>query len=165
MNEVLLSADPKWKLSAVQKFRSYYSHAPMFSVAQDLFEHHILTNHAKLLDLNLAALLEIGSNLGLDPGKVKRSSEFSVDSISSERLCKLVKAVGGDSYLHGQGGLNYQDDSMFLSNGIQLIPQHFTQSAYLQRPGRDFLPGLSVLDAIANIGLSNTAKLLRGNEE
>jgi hypothetical protein len=165
MNEVLLSTDPKWKLSAVQKFRSYYSNAPMFSVAQDLFEHHILTNHARLVDLNLAALLEIGYNLGLDLGKVRKSSEFSVDSVSNERLCTLVKAVGGDSYLHGQGSLNYQDDSMFLSNGIQLIPQRFTQRPYLQRRGTDFLPGLSVLDAIANVGLTSTAKLLRGAEE
>jgi hypothetical protein len=165
LNEVLLSTDPKWKRSAVQKFRSYYSSAPMLSVAQDLFEPHILTNHANLIDLNLAALLEIGSKLGLDLSKVKKSSEFSVDSASTERLCKLVKAVDGDSYLHGQGGLNYQEDSMFLSNGIQLIPQRFTQSAYGQGKRGDFLPGLSALDAIANVGLTSTAKLLGGSQD
>jgi len=160
LNEIFLSPDPQWRESAVQRFRSYYSASPMFSVAQSIFEPQVLKEHSKLVDLNVDALLEIGTRLGLDTSKIRRSSEFSVESVATDRLCKLVKAVDGDSYLHGLGGLNYQDNSVFLSNGIELIAQNFVQKKYDQGRANEFHPGLSAIDSIANIGAENTMKLL-----
>ena len=75
----------------------------------------------------------------------------SVTSSSDERLIDLVQAVGGGAYLSGAGGQNYQHPEKFAAAGIDLQVREYKPRPYARAQG-DFVPGLSILDALFNIG-------------
>lgn len=49
--------------------------------------------------------------------------DFPTDLKSSERLLMLCKHYGATTYLAGQGGRNYLDESLFNKEGIEVIYQ------------------------------------------
>lgn len=53
----------------------------------------------------------------------KLVEDFPMDLVSSERLCILCKEYGATTYLAGQGGRDYLDESVFLKEGIKVIYQ------------------------------------------
>jgi hypothetical protein len=72
----------------------------------------------------------------------------------------IVKAVDGTVYLSGDGSAGYQDDAALVAAGIDVVYQRFTHPVYPQRLGAEFMPGLSVLDAIFHCGFEGGSKLL-----
>ena len=89
-----------------------------------------------------------------------RSSELEVDGAATDLLIATTKAVGGTVYLSGDGADGYQDDARFAEEGLELQFQNFTPQAYPQIGSTEFVPGLSVLDALFNLGFEGTAALL-----
>lgn len=62
--------------------------------------------------------------------------------------------------MSGDGSSGYQDDAAFIEAGIDLVYQRFEHPVYAQRGLTQFVPGLSVLDAIFNCGFAGAAQLL-----
>jgi hypothetical protein len=60
----------------------------------------------------------------------------------------------------GGGADGYQDDAVFASAGIQLKRQDFQHPKYPQHNPPVFQAGLSIIDAVANIGWCRTSELL-----
>ncbi|MGH9958885.1 MAG: WbqC family protein, partial [Pyrinomonadaceae bacterium] len=67
-------------------------------------------------------------------------------------------------YLCGGGAAEYQDEKMFYDWGLSLKYQKFEHPTYHQIGNSDFVPGLSVLDALMNCGRARTSRLLRHGE-
>ena len=78
-------------------------------------------------------------------------------------MIDLIRSIeGADGYLSGSGGRKYQDESKFAAAGLALYYNDYVPVPYPQTaPG--FEPGLSVLDALFNVGWSGVADLV--NEE
>jgi hypothetical protein len=76
----------------------------------------------------------------------------------NSRLIDLVKSCNGKTYIHGKGGLNYQDASIFEKENIDLEPSGFTIFNYSQQWGSDFEGGLSVIDYLFNEGEAGVHK-------
>jgi hypothetical protein len=89
-----------------------------------------------------------------------KSSKLPHAGSSTNILISLVNSVNGDTYLCGTGSLNYQDDSLFIKCGIHLIHRNFTHPGYRQYTGDNFIPGLSIIDALMHCGVSGVKKLL-----
>lgn len=85
----------------------------------------------------------------------------------SAGLVQLCRAAGGTSYVAGLGALAYEDVSLFESAGIEYRPLRFTHPVYPQRrrdgspAASEFVPGLSVVDALCNAGQEETRRLIR----
>ena len=113
----------------------------------------VLNVDTKLLcDMNLTGILAIADALNIDTRKIMRARELGCDGHNTELLANLVEAVGGDTYLTGHGAGGYQDDSIFARRGIAVQPQHYRLPAYPQYRTKEFVPGLSAIDALANRG-------------
>src|SRR5439155_456964 len=57
----------------------------------------------------------------------------------------MVRSLGGDTYLSGQGGHDYLDESQFTD--VRLVYDAFTPTPYPQLFG-EFIPNLAAIDAV-----------------
>ena len=73
----------------------------------------------------------------------------------------LIKAAGADMYLSGSGARDYLDETKFGS-GIRLEYDVFRHPVYVQRGAPEFVPGLSGLDILFNLGINDARGLLHG---
>jgi len=93
----------------------------------------------------------IARRLGLSP-TFRVSSELSTEGAGDDRLIEVVRAVSpGAVYLSGVGGRKYQDPDKFVAAGLGFEYSSFAHPSYTQW-GADFVPGLSILDALFHVG-------------
>ena len=105
------------------------------------------------------AILAIIEKLNIPSSKIFRSSKLDCDGASNALLVSLTKLVGCNTYMCGGGASGYQDEDVFLKNGIQLKFQNFTHPRYEQTNSDAFISGLSILDAFMNLGFVKTRNL------
>jgi hypothetical protein len=103
-----------------------------------------------LYELNEYLINHIAKTLNFREKFIK-SSELNIDGKSTDYLIKIVKAVGGDTYLSGVLGKEYLDEHKFAKNGINLIYQNFNHPQYRQLHGA-FIPKMSIIDLLFNEG-------------
>lgn len=89
------------------------------------------------------------------------SSARSAPEPSTAGLIQLCKAVGADVYVEGNG-YDYLDRTAFAVAGIHVERAQFRHPEYPQRrpAGMEFVPGLSIVDVLANVGVEETRRLL-----
>ena len=80
----------------------------------------------------------------------------------TERLVKVCKKLGADTYVSGIGGKRYLDEKSFEKNKIIIKYQNYNPIRYPQRMSKSFIPNLSIIDLLANVG-SESGKLLNEN--
>lgn len=102
--------------------------------------------HANLAELNIALVGHFCDLLGIATPRV-RASELGIAGSSDERLAAITAHLGGDAYLSGYGGANYQLQQTFASKNIALETYKFRPPAYKQQWG-EFISGLSILDVL-----------------
>jgi hypothetical protein len=103
-----------------------------------------------LTDFNTALIHGVVARLGITT-RLAMASELDCPGSSSRLMLNLTKAVGGDTYLSGPSGRNYLDPEMFPAEGVTLQYHRFEPFEYAQ-PLPPFVPGLSCLDYLANVG-------------
>lgn len=133
-------------------FHHSYSKTPFYNEAFGILTELATMESSSLLEINMRGIEMIGELLGLDKSKLVRSSTLGVDRKGTDRLVQLVKEVGGDSYLSGDGAGGYQQDELFYQNGLGIQFLGFSHPKYHQLGSKNFFPGLSALDAISNVG-------------
>lgn len=160
LSDVLLVSGSAWKRRASGQIQHSYSRCNYGQDAIVLFNTNLETDNRNLLHVNLHSLRQIGGLLGLSWSQIVMSSSLETKSSGTQRLVDIVKAVGGDTYLSGDGAQGYQRDDAFPKAGVKLEFLEFTQPKYSQRGADNFIPGLSVLDSLANLGAKETRSLL-----
>jgi hypothetical protein len=114
-----------------------------------------------LAELNIVGLSRLLAYLGWqDRPVIMRSSALACEQEGTDLLVAITQAVGAQAYLSGDGASGYQQDDLFARRGITLVRQNFAQPVYSQSAGGAFRPGLSIVDALFEIGASATAALL-----
>ncbi|HEY7862694.1 MAG TPA: WbqC family protein [Thermoanaerobaculia bacterium] len=102
-----------------------------------------------------AVLRLIGS-----PVRVVRVAELGVAATDpTDRLVAICRQLGASAYIAGRGGRNYLREESFAHAGIALVWQDFDPAALPYRQtGPGFVPGLSVLDCLLNLGAEETRR-------
>lgn len=140
----------KWKDKHLKTIQMNYKKAPHFSEVFSDFSDCILMEYDNLAALNMATMDLFMEKFGWKK-EVYRSSDMKLDTRAEARVIEIVQRVGGDTYISGQGGKNYQDEEHFTQAGINLVYSDFQPLTYRQQ-WRDFLPNMSVLDYCMNEG-------------
>ena len=140
-----------WKKKALKTLQQNYSKAGFFKQNQDFIFELINYDNDNLAEYNTHFIKAISDKLCFQTSLVK-SSDLNVQAKSTERLIQLVKKVDGKVYLSGSGGDKYQEKNMFEKNGIKLEYNKLPEFKYKQIKTDKFIPGLSIIDAIFNIG-------------
>ncbi|WP_209874815.1 WbqC family protein [Azospirillum soli] len=144
-------AEEDWRRRHRATLFHTYRKAPFADPVMALVDAIFAFESDSLSAFNIRAVTLVADYLGLSC-RFALSSAHGLTSTSDDRLIELVKAVGGDTYLSGAGGNNYQDPGKFEHAGIELRVCEYKPRPYRQFQGDGFVPGLSVLDALFNLG-------------
>jgi hypothetical protein len=114
-----------------------------------------------LVALNLDLLDRVVALLGGAPRRVL-ASDLGIDPAlrSTDAIVAIVQAAGADTYLSGAGGRGYLDEERVAAAGIDLAWQDFHHPVYAQRGNGAFVPNLSIVDALCELGPQATAELI-----
>jgi hypothetical protein len=160
INEMQFLPNNSWRDKTRKSIENSYRKHPYYGETIEMFLPLLLNEESNIADYNIHAITAILDYLGLDTSKLKRSSLSPFQTSSNELLCDLTLHAGGSTYLCGGGADAYQDEAVFVNKGIELRFQEFKHPVYVQKGGKEIVPGLSIIDAMMNIGLEATKALL-----
>tara|TARA_B100000686_G_scaffold229008_1_gene236390 strand:- start:2339 stop:3016 length:678 start_codon:yes stop_codon:yes gene_type:complete len=141
----------KWRKIHWKKITSGYNNAKYFHLYKDYFKNLYEKEWDFLFKLNFDILKNCMQWLGIKT-EIVIESELNIEGISTERLVNVCKAVGADSYLSGISGRDYLNEKLFEKNNIKLRYQNYDSIKYTQNLSKTFIPDLSIIDVLANIG-------------
>lgn len=143
-------ADGSWAAKHLSTLKHTYAKATHAREVLELVTPAYEQAGESLADFNMALIETVARHLGWT-GTFHRSSDYPADLKADERIAQLVEAVGGDVYVSGVGGENYQSESTYARRGVRLEVRQYAPLEY-ERSGWPFVPGLSCLDALAHRG-------------
>jgi hypothetical protein len=93
--------------------------------------------------------------------KMVRQSELGIEAPKEQLPIELCQALGADVYLSGTGAREYNEPERFETAGIELRYQEFTCPQYAQVGDGPFVPNLSAVDLLFNLG-PQAGRMLHG---
>lgn len=82
------------------------------------------------------------------------ASRLNPEGIRSERLLWLCRHFGATTYYSAAGSREYiEADGVLQQAGIEMVYQDFDAQPYPQHGATEFVPRLSIVDVIANLGV------------
>jgi WbqC-like protein family len=163
VREVRINNALPWREEHWKKVLVSYANASYFKLYVVELKEFYEASWISLFDLDLATTRKVLEWLGIKI-KIILESDLGVTSSATQRLVDICKAVGADTYVSGRGAKEYMDESLFASNGLSLEYQQYYSRPYPQRFGGSFVPDLSILDAVFNLG-PGTLDYIRENSE
>lgn len=139
-----------WRETHLKTLRTLYGKAPHADAALGIVEASLGLNTDLLAELCVDLITRVVTGFGLDT-KLVVASDLTARGSSSQLLADIVAECGGDRYLSGPSGRDYLDEQVFSDAGIAVDYHSFTPVPYPQTAS-GFAGGLSILDAIANLG-------------
>ena len=162
ISEVQTNDNINWRKKLVGTLAANYARSSFYAPVTELVTCTLDSCEGHTLAaVNVALIREIASRIGLEAEFVL-SSALDVSGNKTDLLVSIVQAVGADTYLCGDGA-DYQIDATFSDVGITIGQNHYQHPEYPQSWG-DFVPGLSILDTLYNVGFDETASLLINRE-
>ncbi len=138
-----------------------YGKAKHFKRYADFFEHLYSDKWNLLVDLNIAIIQYILTEIGCSKPLVK-SSSLAPNGRSNEMLIDICKKMEADKFLSGSGG-PYMESKKYERESITVIYQHYHCPQYPQLHG-PFEQNLSVIDLLFNCG-PDTFDLIMEDQE
>lgn len=154
-------ANDRWVSGMVKTIDQFYKKSQHYnSIAPDLL--NIISSGETNLDfLNFKLFQFLLVKLEYR-GKVIRVEELlPLSEEPNERLIEICKKLGADGYVAGKGGRNYVNLAQWSEGRVSIYWQEFkAESVVYPQMGQSFVPGLSIIDCIFNIGLESTRSLI-----
>ena len=147
----------------LKKFEYLFHNTPYFPYYFPILEKAIsqINDFKFLADYNIHLIQTICTMLDLET-EFSRSSKLGFSSKGHELNLDIIKHIGGRSYFSGVGAKTYQTDEDFERMNCKLIyvdpSQYFKTHPYPQHQG-DYIPGLSIIDSIMNVGTSGILEI------
>lgn len=148
---VEINNESPWRETHWKKILLSYANAKYFSLYKDYLETLYKREWNLLFELDLATIKKVIEWLGLKI-EIVRESELNVQGKSTERLINACKEVGANTYISGTGGRNYIDEKLFEKHKIKFEYQNYVPMPYEQHLAKSFIPNLSILDLLVNVG-------------
>lgn len=156
INEVKF-LNEQWKRKAIGTLQANYGKTKHFKENSDFIFSLINYNTDNISEYNINFITKVSSLLSIDTKFVK-SSDYNITSTSTQRLVDLILNSNGNKYLSGNGGDKYQDANLYKDAGIELLYNTMPNFEYQQEKNETFINGLSIIDAIFNIGIEKLKK-------
>ena len=160
INEMEIDQRSNFTKKHLLTIENNYRRAPFFKEALRFIENFYNNKSPKIAVRNASFFMDIMDAMGIKR-EVHFSSDMGLKSKRNELLVDIVKRVDGDGYLYGKGSLSYLDFELWNQNNISLIAQNFIHPEYPQINSTDFIPGLSIIDALCNVGIDETKRLFK----
>ncbi len=147
--------DPDWIDKHKNKIEINYKKAPFYDpdilayIFSGLNDPDFSASMIQML-INLCNLLEI-------PYHFIRSSSLATTGSGDKLLANITRLLNGNCYISGSNGRNYIKKENFRH--ISILYHDFNFPTYKQING-DFIPWMSIVDQLFNIGIQETRKII-----
>jgi WbqC-like protein family len=159
LTDMRLAADmPKIADKLLKTIEQTYRRAPHYATTFPLVSAFLLSSEVRLVQRNMSFIDTVLEHLELRPRQLY-SSTLSPTLSGGELVAELCSMAGADVYISGEGGRAYQTAESFERRGIRIAYNHFAPTPYPRFQG-EFAPGLSIVDALMNLGFEGTAALV-----
>ena len=150
ISEVRLPGDGKWMKKHKSSIVANYAKCEHYD--EWLIDGYFSQAQETLQAFNEAGILYIKKKLGIK-ARIVHASELGLTPglKATDMLVEIIKRTGGDTYISGSGGDNYQDTAIFEANGIKLEYMKYEPAQYPQR-WAGFEPYMSAIDRLFNQG-------------
>jgi hypothetical protein len=161
LNEVVINDKTLWRVKMWKRIQQNYSKASYFGELAPSIEKWLLYPYRSLADQNIAFIDLICAALGIHT-EFRLSSEHKINAYRSHKVLELLCWCSATQYLCAQGSFEYmRQDAVFPVDDIEILFQNFTPKPYTQIGAvNEFVPFLSALDALLNIGPDQTLELI-----
>jgi hypothetical protein len=149
-----------WRPKAVSTLRHLYGGAPYYRACEPEVVQILEAPCEGLTELDWASWQPALRRLGVTCRFVL-ASQLPVSGKGPGLLLDICKHVGADTYLSGAFGREYLDAGAFAAEGVAVRFAEYAYPVYAQR-FNGFVPFLSYLDVLFNVGLDREVVLAGG---
>ena len=160
--EAQLSSDTSWVNKFIVKLNHSYAKAPYKDAILDILSSAAFTQHSHLADMNIHFIKQLARLIGLNV-LTERSKDLISSGVRSHKLHSICQHLKCDTYVSPQGSQEYlEEDGVFNSGNISLMYNNYQPTSYPQMGTKEFVPYISIIDLIANIGPDHSLDHIRG---
>ena len=160
INETLIVTDNFWKTKMKKKLESNYRKALYYNEIHPYIENWLNQPYSILSEINISFILMVCNILDLKRNFLY-SSAIGSHAKRSTRVFEILQWAGAGKYLSAFGSFGYiKEDGVFPNSEVELLFQNFEPAPYSQVGSSSFVPYLSILDALYNIGSKETLELI-----
>ncbi|MCS7232099.1 MAG: WbqC family protein, partial [Elusimicrobiota bacterium] len=159
INEVEIDNKIFWRKDHMKTIKVNYSKSKFFDVFYPYIEKFLSKEYFKLVDVNIESVKMILSYLGVER-RIVLSSEIKPEGEKTKRLVDICKKLSAEIYISGVGAKDYLEIEEFEKNKIKVVFQEYSTPEYQQLFGK-FIPNLSIIDMIFNVGRDKTLELIK----
>jgi hypothetical protein len=148
INATCLAPDAVARGKLFKTLEHAYKKAPYFSDVMTLIGYCLENCGSNIACINAQSILAVCSYLGLATSLALSSSlPKEPGDTAQQGIINIVKSMGGDSYVNAAGGQHLYSKDAFAKQGLELRFIHMKSICYRQF-GKEFVPGLSIIDAL-----------------
>jgi len=151
LRDMAIAEDGRWAKKYWQTLAQSYGKHPFFERYRGQLEEILTCPWAGLVELNLALIRFFLEALGIERQLIL-ASDLGVSGKASTLLLAICQRLGASVYVSGPSGTDYLDESLFTQAGIGVRYHDFKHPVYPQAGRRDFVPLMSTLDLLMNLG-------------
>ena len=151
LRDVEVDYGRKWARKHLDTLRFAYAKSVHVDPVTTLVQDVLGRAPARLAELNLDGIAALCRLLSIETRLVVSSTLALRSTEKNERILEICEKVGAGAYVSGAGARRYNDPDAFAAKGIALEYLDFQCPEYPQLHG-EFVPNLSMLDALFNVG-------------
>lgn len=168
LNETLLVENNIWKTKILKRLQNIYCKTNYYKNIYPQLEQWLLKDYKTLAELNIACIKTICDILKIN-SQFLYSSDFTKETCSSairtQRVCELFDWARATTYLSAFGSFEYMENDNYDYKKYPVLFQNYIPKYYKQYHAKEFVPYLSILDALFNIGGEKTLELIKNGTE
>jgi hypothetical protein len=158
--DIEIDQSTNWQRKHIMTIERSYAKCPFTKEMVDSLAKVIHHQNTKLVDINIPLIMIISEKIGLTT-EFLLSSELKTEGKRSEKLVNILKRLNCLEYLSPNGSRDYiEEEGVFKNAHINVEYQNYVPQSYTQRNVQKFIPYLSIVDLIANIGFQEAYKYI-----
>jgi hypothetical protein len=154
MGDLILDVKTKdhlgWKDKHLKTVEANYKKTVFFAQIFADYQELILKDYKTLSEMNISIVEFIMNKFGINTQLIT-SSELKIESTKEEKVMDICNALQAATYYSGTGAKAYQNESDFVSRGLELKYSVFHPFEYEQL-WNEFQSNVTVLDYLMNCG-------------
>lgn len=164
INEVKIDYSTDWREKHWKSIYYSYCKAPYFKIYESEIKSIYEDKHYTISDFNIFIIKKISELLNINTSKFMLSSEIKgVSGKKTDRLINILENVSGDEYISTIGTKSYLETDKFKAKNINLFWYDYQHPTYRQMK-QEFMPYLSVIDLLFNVGPDSLKIINKGLE-
>lgn len=166
INKTKIDDGVPWREKMLRRIKQNYSRASYYSIIIPFVEKWLSTFTETISEHNISFIKSVCTMLHFKP-EFLTSSQYTSEMKRSERIIELLRWCGATHYYSARGSSEYMfGNGIFPVKDVVVLFQDFQPKPYKQVGSpHTFIPYLSVLDALMNVGPEATAELIKTGTE